>query len=702
MAKRKQSSEDEDILADAKEEFSRIADSEAENRQMAIDSINFARKGDQWPEDIRKQRELEGRPILTINKLPAFIRQVVNDARQNKPSIKIRPVDSQADPDTAEVIAGLIRNIEYTSNADVAYDTAMECAVSGGVGYWRVSADYAYEDSMEMDIGIQRVANPFSVYGDPNSRAADSSDWDVAFVVDRLSKRQYERKYGEGKPIDWDNDAWRGVEDPWMEENSVQVAEYWTREQVKRKMLLFADMRDGKPFLTDEEGVQDEDIARLIEMGIFEFRQEREGVKHKVTQRIMSGAEILKTTDWPGCYIPIVPVYGDEFDIEGKRFFLSLVYHAMDAQRHYNYWRTNATELVALAPRVPYIGPKGAFDIDDGWNTANVKSHSYLEYAGQIPPQRQQLDVGPAVGSMQEALAANDDIKATIGMYDASLGQRSNETSGRAIMARQREGDVSTFHFLDNMSRAIRHTGRIIVDLIPKFYTQERIIRVLGVDGKEDSKQVNKPYPVMDPRTGEPQTKVVGRDPQTGLVLEEAVTAMHDLRVGKYDVAVDTGPSFTTRREEASIAMTEIVRAHPPAAQILAPEIVKLMDFPNAQDIAEKFEQQASGQLPPQAQKMMEEGKKRIEQLTQENAQMKMSQAETQAKLQADMQAEAAKLENEKQIEVMRLQHEREIAMLRVQTERDIALEKARIQAEVSVATVAMKPQPQPFRQPAE
>jgi hypothetical protein len=704
MANRKQSSEDADILAAAKDEFARIEDVERENRTTALESILFARKGEQWPEHIRKLREAERRPILTINKLPAFIRQVVNDSRMNKPSIKIRPVDGKADPETADVISGLIRNIEYVSNADVAYDTAVESAVSGGIGYWRVTMDYSYEDSFEMDLGIQRIGNPFSVYGDPNSRAADSSDWDVAFVVDRLSKRQYERKYGSAdSKIDWDSDAWRNLAEPWMDSDGVQVAEYWTREEVKRRILRFTDTRSGEMFVTDEDGVQDEDVAPLIELGVLQFMDEREGIKHKVTQRIMSGAELLKTTEWPGCYIPIVPVYGEEIDVEGKRYFRSLIWHAMDPQREYNFWRTAAAELVALAPRVPFIGPKGAFDDDPNWQVANTHSLAYLEYKGNVPPQRQPLDIGPAVGNMQMALAASDDIKAVTGIHDASLGQRSNETSGKAIMARQREGDVSTFHFIDNMSRAIRHTGRILVDLIPKVYTTERIVRVIGEDGKEETKQVNAPYPVRDPRSGEPVTQVVGRDQRTGLPLEEAVTAMHDLRVGKYDVAVDTGPSFTTRREEASIAMTEIVRAHPPAAPILAPEIIKNMDFPNAQEISEKFEKMAEGQVPPQVQKMIEQGKQELLKLQQENAQLKMSAAEDQAKLQADIQAAQAKLEADKQVEALRIQSDKEIAMMRIAAEKEIAAYKANVQAEASIQSAAMRPQPQPgFRQPAE
>ena len=617
---------DDDLLKEAKDAFSEAADAFAHNRSTALDDIRFARLGEQWPEAVRKQRELEGRPCLTINKLPAFIRQVVNDARQNKPAIKVHPADSGADVETAEVINGLIRNIEYTSSADVAYDTGVECAVTAGFGYWRVGLDYAFDDSFDMDIQIKRVINPFSVYGDPNSTEADSSDWNTSFVVDRLTKDQFEAQWGDKARVDWDDASWQ--DEHWRVENDVLVAEYWKRDEVERVIVR---MQDGKKF-SKEQLETDPDLIVQLEMGLLQPHGERKVKSHKVTQHFMSGAEILESKDWPGRYIPIVPVYGDEFDVEGKRYFRSLIHNAKDAQRTFNYWRTTAAELIALAPKVPFIGPKGAFDSDIArWQTANTKSHPYLEYdqeavakAGGAPPQRQPLDTGPAAGALQEALNASDDIKAIVGMYDASLGARSNETSGKAIMARQREGDVSTFHFTDNMARAIRHTGRIVLDLIPPVYDTERVLRVIGEDGKQDAKQVNAPYEVKDPKTGQPMKDELG----------EPIMALHDLTAGKYDLTVTTGPSFTTRREEAAASMTEALRAFPQAAPVIVPELAKNLDWPGADDIAEKLEQMNSGQIPPELQKQIEEGKQQLQMLTQENQQLKQDQSVDMAKAQ--------------------------------------------------------------------
>ncbi|TDR34343.1 portal protein [Aquamicrobium defluvii] len=683
----------DDILKEAKDAFTEAADAADHNRATAIDDIRFARLNEQWPPNILSQRERDGRPSLTINKLPAFIRQVVNDARMNKPSIKVHPVDSGADPETAEVINGLIRNIEYTSSADVAYDTGVECAVTGGFGYWRVGLDYAFDDTFDMDIMIKRVINPFSIYGDPYSTEADSSDWNTAFVVDRLTKAQFKAQYGNAATVDWDDDAWSTVAEPWRSENEVMVAEWWKRDEVDRTIILFQDIRDGSFQVYSKDQIEkDEDFAAVQQF--LEHKQERVTKAIKVTQYIMTGAEVLEKNDWAGRYIPIVPVYGDEFDVQGKRFFRSLIHNAKDAQRTFNYWRSAATELVALAPRVPFIGPKGAFDSDiERWQTANTRSHAFLEYDGQQPPQRQPLDTGSAAGALQEALNASDDMKAIVGMYDASLGARSNETSGRAILARQREGDISTFHFTDNLARAIRHTGRILIDLIPHVYSAERIIRVIGEDGSEDRKQINAPYQVQDPKTGQPmQQPVMGPDGQPmqdegGNPLMKPIMALHDLTTGKYDLTVSTGPSFTTQREEAASQMTEMIRAFPAAAPIIGPELAKNLDWPGADKIAEKLDQMTSGQVPPQVQQQIEEGKQKLQQLSEENQKLKQDQSDSMAKIEADKQIAAAKIAAEKEIALAKLASEQELE---------------RYKAELNAAAVASRPVIQTQRFPEQ
>lgn len=670
----------EDLLAEAKEAFERLQDDPASNREAYENDTRFVRMRDQWPAEIKKLRE--GRPCLTIDKLGPVIRQVVNDARQNKPSIKVHPVDSTADKKTAELLDGLIRNIEYSSNADVAYDTAVECAVGGGVGYFRIKADYAYADAFEIDLAIERIANPLSVYPDPASVAADSSDWNECFVITRMTKDEYEEQYGEDEEkTDWESDAWKG---DWLTDEGVLVAEYWKRTLEERVIVKTAD---GAVF-GEEELATDPDLATLLELGQLQIVEKRTTKRHKVMQYKLSGAKLLESNEWPGCYIPIVPVYGDEFWIDGVRYLRSLINGAVDAQRMFNIMRSTAVELFGLSPKVPYLVEEGTADIDPNWHTANKVGHPFLEYAKGAPmPSRQQLDPGVATGAMNEALAASDDIKSITGLYDASLGQRSNETSGRAIMARQREGDVSTFHFIDNLRRAIRHAGRILVDVIPHFYDKARIVRVIGEDGTQDVKPVNQPFPEVDPKTGQPMVDEFGA----------AVTAMHDLTSGKYDVTVSSGPSFTTRREEAAYSMTEALRAFPMGADIILPELAKNLDWPGADKIAEKLEEKQSGQLPPQVQQLIEAGKQEIAKLTQENQALKGDQTQAQAELMMKAQATQQELAMKEQIAQMEIASDERIARMKLASEAELARYKAELQA-VAAASRPIMQNSQPYR----
>ncbi|KQX18139.1 MULTISPECIES: portal protein [unclassified Sphingomonas] len=591
----------DDILKEALDAFAEAESRESDNRRDALDDLRFARLGGewQWPAKVRKQREAEGRPCHTINKMPAFIRQVVNDSRQNKPAISVHPVEG-GDVKTADVMSGLIRNIEVISNADVAYDTAVDSSATMGFGYIRINLDYACDDTFDKDILIKPVPNPFAVYGDPYSQCADSSDWMTAFIIDQIPEALYQRKYTKAAKVDFSSSAWTNA-NGWCdsEGKTVRVAEYWKRSEVSREMVQFTHEGMG--------GVgtaYDDELERLQQQfGSIEIIGQPRTVKsYKVKQYTLSAVDILGEIEWVGKYIPIIPVYGEEVNVEGKRHFRSLIRDARDPQQMFNYWRTMATELVALAPKAPWVGVKGSFASDPRWATANNATHSFLEYdpvAGGSPPQRQPFTGVPA-GELQEAMNASDDMKAVMGLYDASLGARSNETSGRAIMARQREGDVSTFHFIDNLSRAIRHTGKVLIDLIPKVYNTERMIRVLGQDGKPEEVQITD-------KEGQP-------DPEAGI---------YNLTLGKYDLTVKAGPSYTSQREEAADMLTELVRANPDSAAILGDLIVENMDIPGGDKAVKRLQ----AMLPPQV-RQAEQGENPEAQAAQQQIQQIQQQAQ--------------------------------------------------------------------------
>lgn len=660
-----------DDLADAREDFKRIAESEADNRAAWVEDVRFARAGEQWPPHVKRQRELDGRPCLTINRLPAFAKQVTNDARQNRPAIKCHPVGDDANQETAEILDGLIRNIEYTSDAEVAYDTALEHAVYGGFGYFRINTRYAYEDQWDQDLAIERISNPLSVYGDDKSTAADSSDWNKCFVTEMLSDAEFEARWGkDADKASFEADS-RDRDALWYEEGKVRVAEWWTREEATVDLLKLSD---GTVML-QPEFLKLQDFLHAQGITVVGTRKTK---THKVRQRIISGCDVLEDNDWAGKYIPIVPVYGDEVLIEGKRTFVSLIRFAKDSQMMFNFWRTASTELVALAPKTPFIGPAGAFNSDhDKWATANTVSHPYIEYDGPVAPQRQPF-AGPPAGALQEAMNASDDMKSIMGIYDASLGARSNETSGRAIMARQREGDVSTFNFIDNLSRAIRHAGRILVDMIPRVYNTERIIRVIHEDGSNKSVPINQPF---NPQ----QYREPDEDPTQEI---EGMVKVFDLTAGKYDITCEAGPSYSTKREEAAIQMTEFVRAFPPAAQLIGDLIAKNQDWPGADDIAKRLK----AMLPPQLQGANPQAQQLQQQMQQMDAQARQAVGQLQQQLgQLQQQLQQAKSQDIAQA------LDKEINMRKLELDRmKLDIDKTRADAELLVKQMEVNQLMQP------
>lgn len=595
----------DDILERARKFYERAQQWWSSNHSIGTEDVRFARLGEQWHKQDEERRRLECRPCETFNKMPSFIRQVVNDARQNKPAIKVHPADDKADPPTAELLNGLIRNIEVISNADAAYDTGIEHGADRGFGFWRVNTRYACDDSFEQDIIIERIVNSFSVFGDYRSEAVDSSDWNECIIATTLPKDEYEREYPNAEKVNWDFD-FKTTPD-WFDGENVTVGEYWLREKVESEIVALSDGTVRK--VEEVERLSRE----LTTEGISVVGEPRTVESYKVTQYILSGAEVLKTVPWAGRYIPIVPVYGEEIiDETGKRHFRSLIHGAKGAARMYNYMRNTGIEMVGLAPKVPFIGKKGAFDGDENWQNVNSASIPYLEYEGTERPTRDGY-VGVPQGVIQETLSANDDMKAIIGLHDASLGVRSNETSGKAIRARQMEGDTATFHFGDNQNRAIRHTGLILINLIPKVYNTQRMIRVLGEDMKPRT------VPLMQP-VEEPDTQ------------GNVATRVYDLTVGKYDLTVSSGPAYTSRREEANEVMTAVVQAYPDSAPILAPRIMKNLEIPDADEISQEFDalnpakQKQQQGLPPEVEQQMQEGMQLIQQLQAENAQLKGEQ----------------------------------------------------------------------------
>lgn len=578
MAKKSKTDKDAALLKTMRDRQRQSSEAEDENRRVSIEDSKFE-NGDQWEESARTEREDDGRPCLTINKTAATVKQIVGDMRQNKLSIKVRPVDSDADPGTAELMTGLIRNIENISHAEDAYDYAAECAIRGAFGYFRILTDYARNDVFDQDILIKRIVNPYSVYFDPAATESDYSDARWCIITQPLSKEEFEATYPGKMGSDTLELGEGESEATWFTDETVTVAEYWVVKKKEKRLLLLSD---GKTVDADDLS---EEHMMFIEQNPGAVIKERLTECNSVEWYKVTGSEILEgPKQWAGEWIPIVPVLGEEVWIEGKRVLRSAIRWAKDPNRLYNWSRSNAVETLALAPKQPFLVTPAMIEGHEAqWNDANHVPQPYLVYnpdqtAPGGSPQRQPLGL-PDTGAIQEAAMASDDIKATTGYFDASLGSQGNEQSGKAIIARQRQSNTSTFTFTDNLRRSLEHAGRILVDLIPKIYDTERAVRLLGHDGAEDWAVINK----QDPNTGQ---------------------KLNDLSVGKYDVTVETGPAYSTKRLEAADGMVSIIQAAPQYAQVLIPELVKNLDWPGAQEIAEMLKQMSQPQGPDPKQEM--------------------------------------------------------------------------------------------------
>lgn len=597
---------DDKLVREAQERFKRCQEAESEFRKLFLDDLRFAHgdsdNGFQWPDQIRNARQLEKRPCLTINKTIQHNRQITNETRQNSPSVRVRPVDGGADRKTAEILNGIIRHIEDCSSADVAYETASEFAVDGGIGYWRITTDYYSDDSFDQEIYIRRIKNPLMVYLDPDIQEADGCDARFGFVFEDITKKEYEARYPGQEVVSWPLEG--GNE--WLSKDTIRLAEYF--HIVETEDTLVADAEGN---LIRLGGLAEEQRKAAKAMA----KRTRSIKRKEVKWDFIAGDKVLDRKDWAGIYIPIVRVVGEEVDIDGKIERKGHTRCMKDPQRMYNYWSSSATEFVALQSKTPYVGPAAAREgYEQYWNTANTANHSYLPYnhvddeGNPIPPPQRQQPPVMAAAYMQGMQVSAEEMKMASGQYDASMGARSNETSGRAIRARQAEGDVATFHFIDNLSRAIRYTGKILIDLIPKIYDTPRVVRIIGEDGSEDSVR-------LDPNQA--QSVVEKKNELTG-----EIERIYNPGVGRYDVTVAVGPSYTTRRAEAFDAMTQMVQGNPQLMDKAGDLIMKAADFPMAEELSERL----AKFLPPG----VDDGKQ-----TPETAKLKQDLEQCQAQLQA-------------------------------------------------------------------
>lgn len=538
--------------------------SDRDNRDDALSDLKFA-GGDQWNPSVKAQREAEGRPVLTINRMGQFVRQVSGNLRQSYPAITPVPVDGGSDKNLKDIFAGLIRQIEYLSAAGSAYAWGAECSISCGIGHWRVDTRYSDDDGFDQDICIKRIMDPLSVIWDAGAIEVDRSDAHRCTVTELIPQDEYKRRFpkaeANGSPTDFPTQPQTFSNLYWQSNDKVRIASYWFKVPTKK---LLGITQEGKVF----------DLTKLPReaadyLGV---TRTREAEAFKIQHVVMNGADFLTDfEDWAGSYIPVVPCIGNEIAYDGTVVRHGIVRWAKDPQRLYNFWRSYAAELIGMQPKAPWLVTAAMVEgRETEWGQANRANLPYLTFnpdpdAPGLMPKREAPPAPPAA-IWQEAEISESEMKATTGVYDAALGNRSNETSGVAIEARQQQTDNGSFVYFDNFNHAIRRTGQILVDLIPKIYDGERTIRILGTDAEENFVPINQTIQTMH-----------------GPVM------VNDMSAGKFDVRIKTGPSYVNAQQEARDELGRIIQADPQLMQIFGDLYFEAQNFPLAEKLAERM-----------------------------------------------------------------------------------------------------------------
>lgn len=578
------------IIDEAMDRFDTASDSWSYCYNDSLEDIEFVDSEDgQWEDSVRQARI--NRPCLTFDKLSSAVDQVVGQQLQMLPGVKVRGAE-EGDNDVAEIYEGLIRQIEQRGNK--AYKTAFKFSVKGGWGVWMIDHDYQDDISMNQDIILREIKNPFSVLFDPIIQIQDMKECRYAFMFDDIEKDEFERMYPKAKTGVGEDFYSTGNMKTWINEDTIRVADYYRIVMEDRRLVQ----------LSTGEVVDYADIEPIIDELNFKgvtITNERVVEGRKLERFKITGLEVLEEYECVGRYIPLVPLLGKTTNINGKFLTRGLVRKAKDAQRMYNYSRSTAIEVTALQPKQPLMATpamiKGHEDRYRNLMTSNDPVLLFNFDQGQKP--FREPPAQPSGALLTDVQISSDDIKSTTGIHDASLGARGNETSGRAIRERQLQGNIATYEFVDELVESIKYTGEIFCDMIPKIYDTERQIRILGEDDAEEIKVINKPQ--LDLQTGE-------------------TVMINDLNRGHYDIKVTTGPSFSTRRSETAEQLGTLFGQNPAMAQLGADIYFKSLDLVGADELVERVRKSGikQGVIEPN-----DEEQQKISQAQQQEQQMK-------------------------------------------------------------------------------
>jgi len=569
--------DNKDLIAKIKKRYKFMYEADQDNRREAMLDFKFVNEpGHQWDANMKQERG--ERPCYEFNKLRVTGKRIINDIRANRPAGKVRAVEG-GDKEIADIYEGLIRNIWNISDGDACIDYEAEYQVHAGMGSWRVDTEYSDDTAFNQDLMIRPIENPFCLYADPSckdSMKRDAEDW---ILTEKISHKIFEKRYPKAEKVNFEDLAEFDDDDDWEDEQNVRIAEYWYKVPHRKELWL---LEDGTVVDSESDEANAPELQEQIE-------RRREVDTYKIMWCIVSGDRVLEgPTEWAGRQFPFVMVYGEYMVVDGRPKWWGLPRFAKDAQRSYNFARTAIAETIALAPQAKWWATTDqAAGHTDKWAVAHKKNFPFMLYTADAKAPGAPARMGGAdipVALMQETQLASEEIKAVTGIFDPSLGASSNETSGRAIYARQQQGEIATFNYKDNIANGIRRTYEILIDLIPEIYDTERELRILGSDGAEDYVSVNQ----------------VVYDPEEGRSVR-----VNDLQTGKYDVTVTIGPSFATQRQEAAETYGQLANQFPEMMGVAGDLVFKSMDLPYADDIAERLRTL----LPPQVQQLMNQGK---------------------------------------------------------------------------------------------
>jgi hypothetical protein len=670
-----------------------IDSSESVLRAKMREDLRFF-ASDQWPTKILNQRNQDGRPCLTVNRQPGFVRQITNEMRDAKPGIEVIPVDNGADVDLAEAIQGLLQHVEANSDADVAYARATEGQVRVGRGYFRIVPEYASDTGFEQELRIKSIRNQATVYFDAASQELDGSDARYAFIVDDIPIPDYDAKYGEASRSGLTQWARVGeLRTNWMPEGKIRIAEYYCLIPKKRWV---AELRNG--MVVEKAQLADPQVQQMLLANQIDPTpvREREVDGRQLTWALINGCQILEGNatktggrELPGRWIPIFPVYGEEIDLDGQVDYRGIIRDSIDAQRMTNFWKSSMTETVALAPRTPFIAAQGQLEGHEAeWQQANVKNFSVLQYkpidvGGQMAPPPQRQTAEPPIQAMAMlTMQAENDLRATAGfLSDVGANEHRPEQSGKAILARQRQGEVGNAHFSAHLAISLRHAGRVLLDLIPSYYDTPRVKRILGRDGQ---------FRQVILHSGNPDEAKALQAQQN---LAEA--RIFDLSVGRYDVRIVAGASYASQRQQDQELLVNALQTNPQLMPLIGDLFFLTLDSPIARRISQRLEKALppglkdtpEGQqppIPPEIQQQMQQAGQLVEALTQQLNQKtqelddkreELASKERIAQIQAEtaMTIEQAKIASAQQLAQIQAESDTRLASLKVTADHSLA-----------------------------